>query len=148
MVNKPYLGIQNLHLPTWCQKLSFGFFVDTRNFVFFFPVRENCGLLDGTTQTKKMTEGFRRPDPLAFDGNIAENWRVFQQEYDIFIAAAHCDKPARTQAYILLNLAGSEARECERSFVYAEEIKEPGEDRRILVPAEAKEDPERLKRKF
>uniref|UniRef100_A0A669EUY2 Gypsy retrotransposon integrase-like protein 1 n=1 Tax=Oreochromis niloticus TaxID=8128 RepID=A0A669EUY2_ORENI len=95
-----------------------------------------------------MAEGFRRPDPLVFDGNVAENWRIFEQEYDIFIAAAHSDKPARTQAYILLNLAGPEAIERERSFVYAPEVREPGDGGRVLIPAESKEDPECLKRKF
>ena len=95
-----------------------------------------------------MADGFRRPDPLAFDVHIGENWRIFEQEYDIFIVAAHSDKPARTRACILLNLVGSEAIERERSFVYAAEVREPGEDGRILVPAESKEDPECLKRNF
>ncbi|KAJ8333498.1 hypothetical protein SKAU_G00415060 [Synaphobranchus kaupii] len=95
-----------------------------------------------------MADGFRRPDPLVFDGNIAENWRVFEQEYDIFIAAAHSDKPARTQAYILLNLAGSEAIERERSFVYTAEVRAPGDNGALITPAESKEDPECLKKKF
>ena len=96
-----------------------------------------------------MAEGFRRPDTLMFEGNLAENWRIFEQEYDIFIGAAHSDKPARTRAYILLNLAGPEAIERERSFVYAAEVREGGaDDGRVLVPAESKEDPECLKRKF
>lgn len=64
------------------------------------------------------------------------------------ITAAHSDKPARTQAYILLNPAGLAAIERERSFVYAGEVREPGEDGNILVPAESKEEPECLKRKF
>ena len=95
-----------------------------------------------------MADGFRRPDPLVFDGNIAENWRIFEQEYDIFIAAAHSDKTARTKAYILLNLAGAEAIERERSFVYAAEVRAPGEDGAVIVPAESRENPECLKRKF
>ena len=98
-----------------------------------------------------MSDGFRRPDPLVFDENIAENWRVFEQEYDIFIAAAHYDKPARTKAYILLNLAGSEAIERERSFVYAPAVRGPdvdGQPGPEVTPAESKEDPECLKRKF
>lgn len=95
-----------------------------------------------------MADGFRQPDPLVFDGNIAENWRIFEQEYDIFVAAAHSDKPARTRAYILLNLAGPEAIERERSFVYAAEVREPGDGGRVLIPAESKEDPECLKKKF
>lgn len=92
-----------------------------------------------------MVDRFRRPDPLTFDGNITENWRIFEQEQDIFIAAAHYDKPANTRGYILLNLSGPEAIERECSFVYAAEVRAPGE---ILTPAESREDPECLKRKF
>lgn len=94
-----------------------------------------------------MAEGFRRPDPLIFDGNIAENWRKFELEFDIFIAAAHSEKPDKTIAYILLNLAGPEAIERERSFTYAPAIlAADGED--VITPAESREDPECLKRKF
>lgn len=98
-----------------------------------------------------MSDGFRRTDPLVFYENIAENCRVFEQEYDIFIAAAHYDKPARTKAYILLNLAGSEAIERERSFVYAPAVRGPNVDGQPgpnITPAESKEDPECLKKKF
>lgn len=45
---------------------------------------------------------------------IAENWWIFEQEYNIFIAAAHGDW---TKAYIHLNLAGRE--DIEREFTYA-----------------------------
>ena len=77
-----------------------------------------------------MAEGFRKPDPLVF-----ENWRIFGQEYDIFIAAACSDKHT-TQAFILLNLAGSEAIERERSFVYAPAVYEgEGEARQEVTPA-------------
>ncbi len=96
----------------------------------------------------EMADCFRRPDPLAFEGNVADSWRIFEQVYDIFIAAAHHDKPAKTRAYILLNLAGPEAIERERSFVYAEEVRAPDENGAILTPAETREDPECLKRKF
>lgn len=95
-----------------------------------------------------MADGFRRPEPLVFNENIAENWRVFEREYDIFIAAAHSDKPAKTRAYILLNIAGPDAIERERSFVYAPEVRAAGEGGGILTPAESREDPECLKKKF
>lgn len=97
-----------------------------------------------------MAEGFRRPDPLLFNENIAENWRVFEREYDIFIAAAHYDKPAKTRAYILLNIAGPEAIEREHS-VYAAEVRAPGVDGApgvVITPAESREDPECLMAKF
>lgn len=94
-----------------------------------------------------MAEGFCRPDPLIFDVNKAENWRKFELELDIFIAAAHSEKPDKTKAYILLNLARPEAIEREWSFTYAPAILAAnGED--IATPAESREDPEGLKRKF
>ncbi|KAL8607720.1 hypothetical protein ACOMHN_039393 [Nucella lapillus] len=67
-------------------------------------------------------EGLRKPQPLSFEGNVAENWRTFETEFDIFIEAAYGDKNDRTRAYILLNLAGKEAIEKERTFTYAVEI--------------------------
>ncbi len=94
-----------------------------------------------------MAKGFRRPDPLIFDGNIAENWWKFELEFDTFIAAAHSEKPDKTIAYILLNLAGPEAIERECSFTYAPAILAADlED--VITPAESREDPECLKRKF
>ena len=56
-----------------------------------------------------MAEALNKPGPLLFEGNVAENWRHFSQEYDIYIAAAHDDKSYKAKAYILLNLAGREA---------------------------------------
>ena len=63
-----------------------------------------------------MAESFRKPAQISFEGNSADSWRIFQQEYDIYIQAAHQTASKRTQAFILLNLAGSEAIERERSF--------------------------------
>lgn len=96
-----------------------------------------------------MAEGFQKPEPLVFDGNISENWQVFEQEYDIFIAAAHSDKDARTQAFILFNLAGSEAIKRERAFVYAPAVYTgEGEQRRMIAGAESRENPVCLKWKI
>ncbi|KAI2656552.1 Retrovirus-related Pol polyprotein from transposon 17.6 [Labeo rohita] len=96
-----------------------------------------------------MAGEFQRPDPLVFDENIAENWHILEQEFDIFIAAAHRDKPRRTQAFILLNLADPEAIERERSFVYAQEVRVPGENYSVIItPAESREYPDCIKRKF
>ncbi len=65
------------------------------------------------------------------------NWRIFEQEYDIFIAAAYHDKPAKTRAI-----------ERERSFVYAAELHALGENGAVLTPAESREDSECMKMKF
>ena len=54
--------------------------------------------------------GIRRPDPIVFHGNVAENWRRFNE---IYIEAAQTGKE---KAYILLNVVGQEATEKSRSF--------------------------------
>ena len=83
-----------------------------------------------------------------FDENIAQNWRIFEREYDIFIAATHSDKSAKTQAYILLNIAGPDTIERERSFAYAAEVCAAEDGVRIITPAESREDRECLKKMF
>ena len=57
-----------------------------------------------------------KPVPLSFEGNVAENWRTFESEFDIFVEAAYGDKNDRTRAYILLNLAGKDATEKAKAF--------------------------------
>ena len=37
-------------------------------------------------------EALRKPEPLSFEGNVAENWRTFESEFDIFVEAAYSDK--------------------------------------------------------
>ena len=93
-----------------------------------------------------MADGLRKPEPLCFEGNVALNWKHFAQEVEIFIAAAHGEKDDRTKAYIFLNLAGREAIEKEKSFVYAPAVLY--EDGTVRVEAESRESIEVLKRKF
>ena len=93
-----------------------------------------------------MAEYFHKPAPLSFEGNCAENWRIFEQEYDIFIAAAYHNAPKKTRAFMLLNLAGSEAIERERSFTYKPAVITDGGE--IVTPGETREDPAVLKQKF
>ena len=89
---------------------------------------------------------FRKPDSLRFDGNVAENWRIFELDFDIFIAAAHSSKTKKEQAYILLNIAGREAIEKSRSFTYKPAV--TNDEGAVVTPAEDKEDPDVLKKKF
>lgn len=82
-----------------------------------------------------MAEGFARPNRLSFEGNVAENWRRFKQNYEIYIVAAgHSRKTKKEKSCILLNLAGEDAVEKYNSFTFNEE--------------EDKDDPEILKQKF
>ena len=56
----------------------------------------------------------RKPEPLSFERNVAESWKNFETEFDIFVQAAYGDEDEHIQAYILLNLAGREAIEKEK----------------------------------
>ena len=78
-----------------------------------------------------MANALRNPEVLSFEGNCAENWRVFELEYDIYVKATHPKAEANTRAYILLNLSGNDAIGRARSFTYAQ--------------GESKEDPACLK---
>lgn len=93
-----------------------------------------------------MMDFLRKPDPLSFDGNVAENWRNFETEFDIFIEAACADKDDRTKAFTLLNLAGKEAIQKEKSFSYAEEVKNEAGD--VIQAAETRASVAVLKKKF
>ena len=81
-----------------------------------------------------MANALRKPEVLSFKENYAENWRVFEWEYDIYVEAAHPTAETKIRAYILLNLAGKDAIETARSFTYAQ--------------GESKEDSACLKAKF
>ena len=72
----------------------------------------NFDLTPAPLVDKNMADtGFHNLGSLSFEGNVAENSCRFEQEYDIFIAAAHSEKEEKTQAYILLNLAGTKAND-------------------------------------
>lgn len=65
----------------------------------------------------------RKPEPLLFTGNVAENWRKFLLEFNTYIDCC-TNLSEKQKAMMLLNLAGPEAMEKERSFIYKEEIKD------------------------
>ena len=92
-----------------------------------------------------MADGLRKPEPLSFEENVALNRKNFVQAEEIFIAAAHGDKNNKRKAYIFLNLAGREAIEKEKSFVYAPAVMD---GTTVRVPAESRESIAVLKRKF
>ena len=77
-----------------------------------------------------MANALRKPEILNFEGNCAENWRVFGLEY------THPIAEDKTRAYILLNLAGKDAIERARSFTYAndESKEDPDCSRRCVNP--------------
>ena len=88
-----------------------------------------------TLYHSKIMEALRNPGP--FKGNVAENWRTFESEFDIFVEAAYSDKNNCTRADILLNLAGKDATEKAKTFTYAAEVRD--DDGNIIQAAESQE---------
>lgn len=59
----------------------------------------------------------RLPEPLKLDGNVAENWRVFKQNFDIFAIAIELNKKSdAVKVATFLNACGTEAIETFNTF--------------------------------
>ena len=66
-------------------------------------------------------DSFHKPSALSFDGNTSENWRRFQQQYDIYLIASGSEKKDDTvKIAILLNFAGEDAIEVFNTFQFPE----------------------------
>lgn len=66
----------------------------------------------------------RRPDPLCFDGNVSENWRVFKQNFDVYSIAIELDDRKESQKIgIFLNACGPEAIEIYNTLSLTDEQK-------------------------
>ncbi|ELU02930.1 hypothetical protein CAPTEDRAFT_197954 [Capitella teleta] len=94
----------------------------------------------------------RKPEPLRFTGNVADNWERFIMEFDIFVETLPAGTTERQKAMMLLNLAGQEAMLKEKSFVYAPEqpavAAEGDNPARAEIPAESRYEVQTLKDKF
>ena len=65
---------------------------------------------------------FNHPEPLCFEGNIAENWRIWKQRFEIFMTATGTDaKIDEVKSATLLHFAGPEALEICNTFTWTEE---------------------------
>ncbi|XP_030758046.1 uncharacterized protein LOC115883775 [Sitophilus oryzae] len=64
-----------------------------------------------------MESVFRIPEPLNFDGVLADNWRRFKQRFDLYSEATDLpQKGNKKQVAIFLNLIGEEGLELFNSF--------------------------------
>ena len=66
---------------------------------------------------------FSKPAKLSFEGNVAENFRRFKQQLEIYMSATGLDAesvPKKKKVAIILNLAGEEAIEVHNSFTFTE----------------------------
>ena len=90
--------------------------------------------------------GLRKPAPLSFEGNVSENWRIFEEEFEIYSNAILYEKPDKVKAYTLLNLAGQEAIQRSKLFEYQPEVRNANDQ--ITQAAETKEQVDVLITKF
>ena len=66
-------------------------------------------------------DSFHKPSALSFDGNTSENWRRFQQQYEIYLTASCSEKKDDSvKIAILLNFAGEDAIEVFNIFQFPE----------------------------
>ncbi|KAL6487668.1 hypothetical protein MHYP_G00042940 [Metynnis hypsauchen] len=76
-------------------------------------------------------EGLKPPAGLdLLHGNLSENWRRFQQRFELYLAAVGgASKPAKVQSALFLHVAGEEAVEVYNTFTFGNEE----EDKRNLT---------------
>ena len=57
------------------------------------------------------------PEQLSLEGNVAENWRKWKQQFKLFSAASGLsDKDEKVQSATLLHVAGPDALEIYNTF--------------------------------
>lgn len=86
--------------------------------------QQNVNQPPAHTRKKKMNELFDRPAKLRTDGNLAENWKNFRRQLDIFMIASELNaKTSEIKAAVVLNLVGQEAIELFDTFDLTDEQK-------------------------
>ncbi len=66
-----------------------------------------------------MAAEIRRPDAFSLHGNVTENWRLWKEEFDIYLRAKELvNKPEDVRVAILLNSIGRDARERYNHFTW------------------------------
>lgn len=65
------------------------------------------------------------PSALSFEGNIAENWKLWEQKFDLFlIASGIAEKSSKVQCATFLHVAGEEAVKIYNTFSFEEAEKD------------------------
>ena len=79
-----------------------------------------------------MMDRFVKPNQVFFDGNVAENWRRFEQKFEIFIVASGNEKKSKKEkCCMLLNLAGEQEIEVYNTFTFTD--REEEDDPEVLM---------------
>ena len=69
-----------------------------------------------------MAESIRQHGERVQSGNIAENWRKFKQEFELYmLAAGHDGKPSKQKIALLLHVARKQAIEVYNNVAFSEE---------------------------
>ena len=64
----------------------------------------------------------KTPNPLSFTGNIAQNWREFEEQLKWYLAGTETDeKPDLAKIGIMLSHTGKEARDNYKTLEWAAE---------------------------
>lgn len=59
------------------------------------------------------------PSALSFEGNLAENWKLWEQKFELFlVASGFCKKAEDVQCATFLHVAGEEAVKVYNTFVF------------------------------
>ena len=67
-----------------------------------------------------MAESIAQPNALNLTGNVAENWRYFKQEFELYLVAAGLDtKPDKQKVALLLHVAKKPAIDVYNTFTFA-----------------------------
>ena len=86
-------------------------------------------------------ENLPPPAALSFTGVVAQNFKQFEQAFNIYMVATGLNKKDnKTQANILLHVIGTEAVKVYNGFTWAAAVRDN--------PAEDKEDPKQILKKF
>lgn len=72
----------------------------------------NPEFIDEEETTYRMSDFVRKPDPLQVEGNLAENWRKFKRNFDIYMEASELKaKGDAVKINVFLNIIGGDAVE-------------------------------------
>lgn len=67
-------------------------------------------------------DSLKAPDPLSMDGNLSENWRRWEQRFDLYLKAMGAEtKPDVQKRALLLHSIGEEAIEVYNTFTFADD---------------------------
>ena len=67
-------------------------------------------------------ERLNPPKPLSLDGNVQENWRIWKQNFQIYlIVAEYEEKSDKVKANLLLHVIGYASKRVYNTFTFIEE---------------------------